>query len=470
MRLLAVTVLLASVLPAQSGRYELGRRLRVFEQAWEKVDEAARARAVPHIERAVRAFLGLNVPVAGRSIEDARRALLGDAAAPPADAWADAIVLAPSPRLVDPEVGALTVTASSLFEADDDPPPGVRVRCELLGPYDKVLVAPVEGSLVDVQAGLTLTIRGVAAGDHTLLGTILVGDRAVRTARVGVTLAPGVAARVSMVDVVAGNLAADAIDADTTTLRYLLDLLHAALAGKVAETDLPYTALLLEAENIGRLRLRGGAFLTSGPLGEHWLCVAAEKRRIPVRLFAPPRRTPDQKLPLVVALHGAGGSENMFFDAYGAGKLVTEAYQRDWIVIAPRSAGGALPTVIDEVARLYPIDRRKIFLIGHSMGAMAAIEASTEPIARYAGVVALGGGGRVPAGARLPGRRFFVGIGARDFAHRGALALRDALTQADAEVRFEEYAATEHLTVVQRALPDVFAWLDTIADPKKKQK
>ena len=82
---------------------------------------------------------------------------------------------------------------------------------------------------------------------------------------------------------------------------------------------------------------------------------------------------------------------------------------------------------------------------------------------KYAAVVALGGGGRVPPRTRLYGRAFFVGVGALDFARAGALALRDALGRTEAEVQFVEYPDTEHLAVVQRALPDVFAWLDGIA-------
>ena len=33
-------------------------------------------------------------------------------------------------------------------------------------------------------------------------------------------------------------------------------------------------------------------------------------------------------MPVVVALHGAGGSENLFFEGYGAGHIVTECRKR----------------------------------------------------------------------------------------------------------------------------------------------
>ena len=41
--------------------------------------------------------------------------------------------------------------------------------------------------------------------------------------------------------------------------------------------------------------------------------------KVPFRVFAPPTSDDGAKRPLIIALHGAGGDENMFMDAYGAG-------------------------------------------------------------------------------------------------------------------------------------------------------
>jgi pimeloyl-ACP methyl ester carboxylesterase len=105
---------------------------------------------------------------------------------------------------------------------------------------------------------------------------------------------------------------------------------------------------------------------------------------------------------VVVALHGARGSENMFFDAYGNGALVQACVERGWFVIAPRCGllGGVyLPALLEAMAKGWPIDRTHVVLLGHSMGAMQAVAAAVAPGASYSAIAALGGGGRVPARA-----------------------------------------------------------------------
>jgi hypothetical protein len=55
-----------------------------------------------------------------------------------------------------------------------------------------------------------------------------------------------------------------------------------------------------------------------------------------------------------------------------------------------------------------------------------------------------------------------------DLAIAGARALHKKLAAAQLpHYRFREYPNLEHLTIVREALPDVFAFFDTIAQPKK---
>lgn len=465
-------LLLVGLLPAQLGRYEMGRRLRLFEQAWEQVDDAARARATPHLDGAVRAFFALNAAKATRGIEAARGALAGPTA-PTTGAWADALALAPATRLLDPRAAPLVVTIGSLFDADADtdaePPAGARVRCELIGAWQQVLAPAVEVPLGATDTVVTLECLRVPNGDYTLRGTFLVGGQMVATAAIGVSIVHDLTARLARIDLNVERLTKDDDSVAASTQRYLRGLLRAAADGKTAETDLPYSRMLEDARGLDAQERDPvtGRLLAIAPTGESWLCIATARRRVPLRLFVPPRRTANQKVPLVVALHGAGGSENMFFDAYGAGKIVTLARARDWIVVAPANGADAIGEIVEQLALLTHVDRSKVFLVGHSMGAMQAVSAGTgADAARYAAVAALGGGGRVPADARLSGRAFFVGVGARDFARAGALTLREALGRTEADVHFVDYPDTEHLAIVQRALPDVFAWLDGIADKR----
>jgi len=167
-------------------------------------------------------------------------------------------------------------------------------------------------------------------------------------------------------------------------------------------------------------------------------------------------------------MHGAGGSENLFFDGYGVGKIATLSEARGWLVVAPRGSAGFTPQrageVIDAVDKLYPVDRERVFLIGHSMGAAQAIASVQASPARFAAVAALGGGGTVKETEGLSTVPFLIAVGAQDFAYSNARKLAYELKKAGVKsVRFKEYPDVEHLIIVQEALPDVFAFFDEMS-------
>jgi predicted peptidase len=110
------------------------------------------------------------------------------------------------------------------------------------------------------------------------------------------------------------------------------------------------------------------------------------------------------------------------------------------------------------------VDKKKVFLVGHSMGASQAVAAAGRSPDRFAAVAALGGGGRVAAGDGLKKVPFFVGVGDKDFALPGAEALDGALRKAGVKkVTYKKYDDVEHLLIVQLALRDVFKVFDTAA-------
>jgi predicted peptidase len=100
-------------------------------------------------------------------------------------------------------------------------------------------------------------------------------------------------------------------------------------------------------------------------------------------------------------------------------------------------------------------------------GGQTAAAANLTP-EKFAAVAVLGGGGAVRNTTddfkKLP---FFIGIGTEDFALRGAKTLNEGLQKAEVKtINYREYADIEHLTIVQVALRDVFAFFDGF--PKKK--
>lgn len=174
----------------------------------------------------------------------------------------------------------------------------------------------------------------------------------------------------------------------------------------------------------------------------------------------------DERRPLVVAVHGAGGSENMFFDAYGAGKIVRLCESRGWLLVAPRQGllggiGIRWDELVAGVGRLASVDTRRVYLVGHSLGAMQATRLADAAERKPSYVAALGGGGRVGRFEPLRDVPFFVGVGDQDFGRGGGKQLADLLRRGGVRnVQFREYADTEHLTIVQVALDDIFRQLD----------
>lgn len=123
------------------------------------------------------------------------------------------------------------------------------------------------------------------------------------------------------------------------------------------------------------------------------------------------------------------------------------------------------------MSRLYPVDPAKVFLVGHSMGAMRALDAAQRLPGKIAGVAALGGGRSMRVDDQTRKIAFFVAAGKEDFALGGTRVLGDILRKAEvARLRYHEYDDIEHLLVVQRALPDVFGlWDDVCRRGKAKE-
>jgi predicted esterase len=447
---LAATVLISPPLRAQ-GRYELGRRLRSFEQAFEQASPSARARAMPEVQGAVMAFFMQQSGRAAKSLDRARFAL-EEASPQPAERWAAAVGWDAPGRLGDaglkPSV-RLTATYSTVAAK---PSGRLVVRWELTTATG---VALADGAQPLDRLPLTLKLPRLESGDHQLRVRVVHEQRTVAVHERMLSLVDAVEKRVARATARLDRLRPPVTWEERAAVAHKLALVRSLIGSpKAAETDLPGVRLLASAEQALDALEQGRAFHAGRP-GEDWLRLGTAERSAAVRLWVPPLAGPNT--PLVVALHGMGGSENMFFDAYGAGAVQALCRERGWLLLAPRTGGGPLSAVLDSLARLHPFARDRVLLVGHSMGAMQASAALTTTPERYAGAAFLAGGGR--AGSK-PLPPCFVGTGTLDFSAAGAKALARRLQGLASSVEVREYPA-EHLTVVQLALPDVFAFFET---------
>ena len=468
--LLAV-LCLGSVAFAQAERYELAARLVAFEKEWDKqTDKDARKRALKDLPQATTQFFSFQLGKAGQTLDEARFALLSDKPQPDAVLWATSLYPEVKLRLVGRGT-EVAVTVKQFYTPKVEKPKNVQISFWFKGTersnvgVEKVPLKHTE-TIPFIYKGptdLKLTMQVSADGD--LLATRTV-DVSVIEGATGEAF-PNVEKLLSELL----ELKPDA-SLETASLKDRVSLLKDLASGTIPESDVPAAKRFAEAEEMLKVLQNKKSVFTADRPGDHWLSVpTGEKGKTvtPCRLFVPEKLDAKKSVPLVVAMHGAGGSENMFFESYGAGHIVKLCKERGWLLVSPRAGlgfglGGAPPVgdLIDELAKRYPIDPKRVFIVGHSMGASMTVNAVQQWPGKFAAAACLGGGGSVrkpDAFADLP---VFVGVGDKDFALKTAKGLQTALDKTKAKVTFKEYPDVEHLVIVREALGDVFDLFDKV--------
>src|SRR5207247_1388021 len=108
---------------AQPERYELGQRLRAFENAWErKTDAEARKRALDPLIQATTAFFSFRLGEAGKALDQARFALESDQEPPAEKRWATAWYPSVQKRLLDARSDKLAIELFRFCPCDQEPP------------------------------------------------------------------------------------------------------------------------------------------------------------------------------------------------------------------------------------------------------------------------------------------------------------------------------------------------------------
>ncbi|MCU0865213.1 MAG: dienelactone hydrolase family protein [Planctomycetes bacterium] len=450
---------LLGALPAQVDRYELGLRLRAFERRLgAAADGPERHAALGELNRAVQAFFSLDTAAVARAIAAAERALDGGAE-DPLRTVADSVQLILDRRLVDAAQPTLPLRLGAAYPIETGWPADLHLEVRLPGDRTPRLDVAVPA----VPVTLELPLAAAAPGDQQLEWTLRQGERRLPWRRHGLSLAKAPGPRLERLLAAADAAAAAPRTIETTTLPSLAKMLRTMTLSRREETILPGSRLLDDAEALAAAIAAGSRWHGSDRPGEHWLRLPLGAGASSVRLLAP-AVPPGERRPLVLALHGAGGSENLFFDGYGDGAIIAACRQRGWFLVAPRNemlgGGGDLIALLEAMAERWPIDRDRVLLVGHSMGAAQAVAVAGKHPTRFAAAAALGGGGNPGRAAAIAELPWFVGVGERDFARSQAQALRQKLQGAGAQVEFHEYPSLEHLAIVQFALGDVFAAFD----------
>ena len=459
----------ASLICAQAPatRYELGRRLAAMERAFEMHSgPVARGRALPHLVDAVGAFFGLRMSKAGQRLDQARFALASSDLPSEDLALATSLAIELETKALTRGPAALRARIKPFYETGVKLPPDLRIVGVLMSGDGKAARGCVDLPITELPTEVPLQVGDLAEADLRLELQFLRGEQRILQSEHHLSIVESPIPRAQAI-LHAKVDAAVASPSDLASLKAGAEAVVEAAKGRIAERDQPIVAWLRELER-GRNLVENGKPWLSTRSGDFSCSLSVIDQVLPMRLQVPAGLTMEKPAPLIIAYHGAGGSENMWFEAYGAGKLPRLAASRGFIVAALRSGGGrvGIGAITEALAKHWPIDRTRIVVIGHSMGASQAIAAVTrEP--QFIRAVGIFGGGGAPKDPTVWSKiASFGGAGSEDFGRSGVVAFCEALTAVGhKKVKLETITPSEHLTVVQAGLDTWFAWLDAELKP-----
>lgn len=407
-----------------AGRFEVGERLKDLDRAWMSTPEKARRTiAIPKITMAVDAFFASKHAETCRALDEATALLQGRTASSD-----DAITLRFDPPFAEPkspaklkigwayqpqsnktvrvQVGRQAVVATPGRELT------IEVRPEQLNP--EILQNPEVGYLMPVQVGAEQ--RGVFLS--------IIKRPKDRLQALKDTRQPEAQVLVQFLQKIFDD--PESLEADLPIIQYL------------------FTAELLDE---GRLRLeRADAMPLVKFKGTFFRAIFPRQVRGP--------------LTVVIGLHGDGGSENMFFEAYGQGAAVTQATRRNWAFVAPRSSDTSVADVLEWIRtrRKQPIER--VFVMGHSSGGGFALNAGN--ITPKPSAIAVFAPPSRPLPASIEGIPVFASVGKQDLLFANMKPLGQVLS-ARKNSEYEELDSCEHLMVVAESIQAAYRFFDAHA-------
>ena len=196
--------------------------------------------------------------------------------------------------------------------------------------------------------------------------------------------------------------------------------------------------------------------------GHLWYRVPTNRDPIACRVYCPPG-IEKNRLPVIVAMHGAGGNEHMFAESYGGAVGPDLADEHGFLLISPSTYGimanpKAFPMLLDHMESLYNIDRSRVYVMGHSLGGMTTSVLATRDTALIAAACGIAGGTPPRASSTTPMRIYAA---ERDI----VIPLRrlqppiEKAQQAGRNVELRIVEDHAHILVVGAVLPEAVEWL-----------
>ena len=349
-----------------------------------------------------------------------------------------------------------------------------------LGSFDGV-----PRDLRDSPFAINADLQHVPDGSYVVTVEMSDSARTLGTANLGIVVRNGLDASMKRLEAAAVK-APEPLRSD---LLFPIDRMRTVNASRVAlgtfnaARDFAAAESLLKSVAAGKNPWVG----RTGDLKRHYRLEAADEI-MPYRLYIPTAYAAKKPLPLIIALHGLGATEDSFFEAYG-GTLPKLAEQRGYIVAAPLGyrvdggygvalGGGNDPAavrartlseqdvmnVLAAVRTQYAVDSTRIYLVGHSMGAIGtwAIAAKTPTLWSALGVYS--GFGVASTAKAIGGIPQFVVHGDADptVPVGGSRVMVAALKNVGANVQYIEVAGGNHTNVVEPSFAAMFDFFDRL--------
>jgi poly(3-hydroxybutyrate) depolymerase len=329
-----------------------------------------------------------------------------------------------------------------------------------------------------------LDLSGVVDGNYQLTVEISEGMRILGSSQLAINVRNGLDALVARLEQDAAN-APEALRAD---ILYPVDRMRQINRGRLElrtfnpNLDFAAAETVLAAVNSGSDPFKG----RSGDFKRHYLLESADEI-MPYRLYIPTSYNATREFPLVIALHGLGGTENSFFENYNA-SFPELAEQHGYIVAAPLgyrvdgSYGWGLGNppadpntrivqerseedvmqVLARVQQDYRVDSDRVYMAGHSMGAIGAWKLAPKYPQLWAAIGMYAGAG-VPA--TLEGIRHipqFVVHGDADptVSVNGSRAMVARMRELEMTFEYVEVPGGNHSDVVAINFPGLFEFFN----------
>jgi len=440
-------------------RYEFLWRLRQLEMRWHyEVQDNVRAEALASVVKAQAQYASARVQECCAALDDAASSMGGYVVA-------KSLSPLPSRRLCDSSEPTLSIWVAVLFPAAAQPVHFTgRLDSDDSTRLDKILGPPATPKTWTAS----LDLNSATIGDRELALCFEDGKSTNCQRAMTISIVEHRDERLAALKASIEKLTDKAPALERETARATLALLESLAHGSTEAHEYPGARLLAETEQVVAAAAKGERWYTAERSGEFWLSLPIDGASVRTRVLVPEGLSKDKSAPLVVAFHGAAFDEDVWFDGYGAGAAVELARQRGWIFAAMHCEGEdsakRVEAVIDALSRVYPVDAKRVFLLGHSRGTRAALRAQAAGAERYCGVAAIGNALDDASAKALANHPLFLAAGDHDAAREAVTAMSKTLTDAGSKtVVLTIYPNTEHWLAVQAALPDAFAWFDSLA-------